>query len=323
MALLVGVAVGLWLRWSADSLLYRASSIQLPFPLANRTTHVWLEEQKLLVLQATGGGGTKAIQVDLQTGQTNYVAGIGAALESVSKTNDFVLVDMSPDAQWLLLLTRNGTNQHLVAVSADGIQHRSCRLEPGYVGFAWLPGSRRWVTIMPKGQSGRAVVHSVDSTLTWEFSTTLPANVNPVGATGDGHILLAWPNLTNGNELVLAKMNPTNFSFVGAPALAGLSHEISASYTDLQLTRKGDRLAGIATRAEGVLEEVMSHFGWDRPSPMMIWHSKPDGTDWHSLGWVSDGDLIQEVRFTPDGRHLSFVRRTPTNGLTLWRVPVH
>jgi hypothetical protein len=227
-------------------------------------------------------------------------------------------VQVSPDGKWLLWKDMQGKTQ---VASLDGTHHFSVSSQPTGLN-RWLSDSHHWVELVPAGDVfSYANIRSIDKPYAPKSKPLFPpfpstpeqANIDRIALADDEHILVHYWNEAPG------KLHPSRViaaTFTPNPLFRG-KFSFTTPRTDYEY---GDILFAPQTkRLAWVLEFYQPYPPYSYTG---FWTKELSQIGIKEIGYTiafgsKHRSKPQNVQWTPDGKHLSFVYRD-----TLWKVSV-
>jgi hypothetical protein len=326
----VGIVVGWLLRLQEPSLLSKAMRLNISGGL--RTDYyTWLPNHQLLLIRKDG----LADRVNLASGTRTPISDLNRPLKQYriirrDPADGLQYAEVSPDTKWLFWReTVQPYGLHLASIMDGSTQPIQAGADTNMGDPCWLPDGRHW-TVVSSPRNGPPVL------LTYKLGQAKPisrVNLPPhlwsnrlLGTTPDGRLVFA--------DLWLATNRPGLFTLSihkGKPDITDQPLEVPDDSAVIDVTMSpitaphGPRMAYIVERRSrpssiGILQRLFDWIGRKRKNRVELYTSRVDGTSMRKVGSLSyddPKDALTALRWTPDGKRLSFVHHD-----TLWTVPV-
>jgi hypothetical protein len=326
--------VFLALRVPANSLLRRAIPLEKTKGLfGDGRQYFWLSEGKVLkVVAGHEEGSLASILLDTTTGRSETLQGLGSVLRSCAKGDHLFLPRLSPDGQWLLLVSVCGsrTNAEHVAVRLDGSASYSWAKPFEGLGVGWLPDSRRWVQFFTRDAQTFVSVYSLDSPDVSEYAVKGLLVAGFLGVTRDNSALVECAKKEEGlalhgrESVTLARINLAAFTTQGMPFRVSVrDREAIVAY---RLSPDGTKIAWLCHRRSVLprlrLRNQFPFFHLAKEFEEFLSVSTADGGAAREIGRWRLGQnrpvgSVSDLCWLPDSRRVSFVYSN-----TLWTVSV-
>lgn len=277
----------------------------------------WLSEEELLLFRISENqGDIVPMRYQIDSRKMTPLPALQALWHRFSGNPETVQV--APDGKWLLWKDTKGAT-HIA--SLDGLHHFSIPSQQASLN-RWLSDSRHWVELVPAGDIySFANIYSIDKPhdkiskpLFPPFPSTPDlANIHRITLADDEHILVHYWNEAPG------KLDPSRIiaaTFTPNPLFRG-KFSFTTPRTDYE---KGDILFAPQTkRLAWVLEFYQPYPPYSYTG---FWTKELSKVGVKEIGYLvafggKHRSKPQNVQWTPDGKHLSFIYRD-----TLWRVSV-
>ena len=298
-----------------------------------RDNYFWLSDQEALLVRE--GGGTPdmgvppavtAHRVSVATGATLEDAPLEAALHKAGATSVVPEWQLSPDGKWLLAESSPYvTNQQWVATTIDGARqvirpHQHEEHEDRGTSAIWRPDSRSWIQTVEINNLVHTFSYSLASAVVSERAETFFFfGHSLLGFFGASRVLAIRPQTGDGGGVGVADFGdgpspaPAHFYMPQVPANMDVQQVV--------LSPDSSRLAwkfSVKPLPLGLKAAINSGYV-RRSSPVTagLWVSDLNLNHLREIGMVdSRDDHITSLRWTPDGKSLSFV-----DGDALYTVP--
>ena len=307
---LIGVGGFLYIRNASSDLLKK--SIYLTDKVGD-ALYYWLTNEELLYLTPNQMAGTYALH------RLKIASGVDETQGNLKSGN----FRISPDGQWALTITPSNAGSLFSLERTDGKRqfrfYTHLNNEDINTNIAWTTDDKAIIALTFSDTGGLLTTFPLDKPAVLpDVPNSLTDNQILLGVTDAGRVL-AIQNISD-KQLTRLHDSITLYDF---PLKQGSDvHKIDVSrpegrdseVEDVVLNPSGSRLAWRFTAHHtpllyGALKRLYNVFGVYDNTSVSLWTSKTDGSEMHELGSINLNSPVpqpQLLRWTPDGRNLSF-----------------
>ncbi len=302
-------------------------------------SYAWQSTNKLVLLSAPTDQGMPYVLLDLTTGiQTLHsLSSFQTSLTYNGLTARTMALRCSPNGSWAVGADSD-TKFHLLSLGEEA--EHDYRFDDYYereggttgeAGIAWLPDGRRWLAWSPTSRKTPLRLFSVDAPHSPSVRLSPPSGMSRLlGVTPDNLVVMtkvpAPPALSNSAEIHTFGVYPNR----AADRSWSFALPSTAEVSTIELSPQGERLAWLLVYSRRpalvtLLSRLLPFLAAKFPpvEGVSVWVSGLDGKAMREIGFQemprngTAPDRVTELRWMPDGKHLSFLHRH-----ALYSIPV-